>query len=184
MKYTKIISALFVSVLLTTGVLAQTTNAPVAATDNGIGQWTLSLDGSGVTTIPDGPSQSAFGFNLAVGRTFCVNLPLVNCVNFYSGVRQGFSYVSSPSSTTLFNTRGYLDVTLLTYKNFELDAGANIGAYYGNTPLTWVVSPEVVTKYWLSKNTAVYGRVEFPFNISNNEWNNALQYGLGIEVKF
>lgn len=140
-------------------------------------QWTLSLGGSGATTTT-GDSESIFGADISFGRTGHLLLPLEG------GIRQSFGYDSSGEGTTLFTTRLYLDATLLSYKKLDLFAGGSAGLTYGNTKPLWEAGPEAGLRFWLKKDVAVLGRVEYPFDLDNGRSKDFLRYFLGLQVKF
>lgn len=140
-------------------------------------QWVLSLGGVGATGT-DSDGETAFGIDLSIGRTGHLLLPLEG------GLRQSFSYATEGEDTALLSTRGYLDVTLLDFKGFDLFVGGNIGLLYGNTEPEWGLSPEAGLRFWLKKDVAILGRVEYPYDLTNGEWDDTLKYFLGFQVKF
>jgi hypothetical protein len=157
------------------GVLAQETFSlkPAVVPE----QWTLSLGGSGATTTT-GDSQTIFGTDLSLGRTGHLLLPLEG------GLRQSFGYDSRDDGSVLFSTRLYLDATLLSYKKLDLFAGGSFGLTYGNTKPLWEAGPEAGLRFWLKKDVALLGRVEYPFDLDNGRSNDFLRYFLGIQAKF
>lgn len=139
-------------------------------------QWVLSLGGSGGTTTT-GDSQSAFGADISIGRTGHLLLPLEG------GLRQSFDYVSMNGGSTLLSSKVYLDATLISYKRLDLFAGGNIGMTYGNVPMFWEAAPEAGVRFWLKRDVAVIGRVEYPFDLTNGKSENNLKYFVGLQVK-
>jgi len=141
--------------------------------------WVMTLGGAGATgTKADG--LTAFGVNASLGRTLKLGLPAE------LGVRQGFGYVSDPSSV-LLTTKPYLDFTLVSFFDKKLDiyAGANIGAAYGDMATRWTVAPEVGVDYWIAKNVAIDGRLEYALDInSSGKSQNVLGYFVGVKFKF
>lgn len=141
-------------------------------------QWVLSLGGSGSTTTT-GNSESLFGADISIGRTGHLLLPLEG------GLRQGFYYNSAADDNeTLFSTKGYLDVTVLTYKKLDLFAGGSVGLTYGNTKPIWTAGPEAGLRFWIKKDVSILGRVEYPFDLDNSRAEDVLKYFLGLQVKF
>lgn len=164
-------------VLLTcVAAFAADTNV-VTKVDPPASQWVLSLGGSGATTTT-GDSESIFGADISIGRTGHLLLPQE------FGLRQSFGYNSTADNETLFSTKLYFDTTLLTYKKLDLFAGGNVGMTYGNTPLLWTAGPEAGARFWLKKDVAILGRVEYPFDLNNNRAEDTLKYFLGLQVKF
>lgn len=198
-KLSKVLVGVFCALLLATSAFAAdtavkaSTNAPVAVTttpaDSGLTylwhqpkvddqQWTFMIGGGGATGLKS-DSETAFGLDLSVGRTTQLLLP------FEFGLRQNIGYASQGEDTTLLTTKVYADWTLLSYKKFDLFAGGNIGATYGNTPMLWTAAPETGVRYWLAKNVGIEGRLEFPFDIGDNtKFQNAMTYTVGLKVKF
>jgi opacity protein-like surface antigen len=177
MKYIKtLVAALVATALFTTAAVAAT-NAPavtVPAADKG--DWTLTLAGSGATTL-SGVSQSDVGLELGVGHTGKVLLPVE------LGVRQTIAYNSKPASLG-FNSKIYADFTLIKVWNVELQAGANAGVAYGDTAFTYSVAPEAVAKLYLKKDIWAFGRVEYPYDISAGTSKNTLVYTIGLGLSF
>lgn len=179
MKYIKtIIGALVATALLATVVnAAPSTNAPVVSSE---GQWTLSLSGTGATATKS-PSDSVIGAQIALGHTGKLILPLE------AGVRQGFGYASANGGTALFSTSPFVDWTVLKLGNLEFDLGGNVGATYGNTPLTWKAAPEGVVRLYLKQDVDLFGRIEYPFALNGNNGpvaQDSLVYTIGLRVKF
>lgn len=207
-KFSKIIVGVFCALLLATSAFAadtavKATNAPVAVTttpSTGLSylweqpkvedpSWVFAIGGSGATGLK-GNSETAFGLNLQLGRTAQLLLP------FEYGVRQSFSYASSTpqsactiggddDSSTLFTTKLYADWTLLTYKKLDLFAGGNVGLTYGNTSPLWTAAPETGLRFWLKKDVAIEGRVEFPFDLNDGaKFQDAMTYTVGLKLRF
>lgn len=178
------IVGVFCAVLLTMSAFAASTNTPVtiktvkAESPN---SWVFSIGGSGATTTK-GVSQSAFGADLSLGRTFTLLLPIE------AGFRQSFGYASKDGGNVDFFTDIYVDGTLFTIKKVNVDVfvGGNAGLYYGNIPTTWTVAPEAGLRWWMKKDVALVGRVEYPFTVDSSMFkeDGALKYYLGVLVKF
>ncbi len=139
--------------------------------------WVLTLGGNG-SSATTGDSQSAFGAEVSFGRTGRVLLPLE------IGVRQSLSYSSVDDGAVVGGTKVYADATLLKLWKLDLFAGGNVGAFYGNTPLTWVASPEAGLRFWLRDDVGVVGRVEYPFSLNDQRALDKLQYSVLLQVKF
>lgn len=138
--------------------------------------WTLTLSGAGQTQLK-GDHGSSFGVDLGLGKEGKLLLPVEG------GVRQSFGY-QSEGSDTVFATKLYLDVFPVHFKRFELGLGANAGAAYGNTPLTWTAGPEAVIRFWAAKNVGLYGRVEYPLDLNRREFGDRLNYVIGAVVRW
>lgn len=179
-KYTKwFVNALcvlaLVSATATFAADTATAKAPVQ-TEQPANSWTLTLGGSGATTTT-GDSQSAFGFDVGVGRTLQLVLPAE------IGVRQGLAYASNDGGNVVADTHLFVDWTLLTVKRVELFAGGNVGATYGNTPLEWSAAPEVGVRWRLKNDVDIVGRVDYSFDLNNRRAEDTLRYFLGFRVK-
>ena len=171
MKYIKtLIGALFVAAFVSSAVAAEPTE-----------RWTLSLAGSGATAVDS--KSTTFGTELSLGLNAKVVLPVE------LGVRQGVAY-SSDDSKVVFGTRVYSDFTVLSLgKNLNFFAGANGGAVYGDTAVSWVVGPEVGARLFLKKDVFVFGRVQYDFDLNNRTSLNQtaldkVRYALGLSVRF
>ena len=136
--------------------------------------WVVSLGGVG-STITSGDSKTGFGVDLSVGRTGHLLLPLE------AGIRQNVSY---NGSDTLLTTAVYSDWTLLTYKKLDLFGGLNVGMTYGNTKPLFTAAPEGGIRWWVKKDVAIQLRAAVPFNLSNGDFLDRVQYTLGFQVKF
>lgn len=180
MNITKtVLGVLFASALFTVAALGAdaTSTAPVVPTGHDLGQWTLSLGGSG-TQVTSGDKTFAGGLNISVGHTGDLILPLE------FGVRQGVGY--SSGDLWSLNTHVYNDWVLVKLGSLELDLGGNGGAYYGNHPIAWTIAPEAVERLWLTKTVNAYLREEYAFNVSATgvEAKNALGIEAGLQVRF
>jgi len=193
-KINKMIVGVFCALLLATSAFAASTavnastNAPVVVTtvavDVPTDAWVLTLGGSGGTTTK-GDSQSVFGVDLSVGRSIMLSdKSYLN--NVEVGVRQGISYASQNNGNVLLSTKAYADLTLFTYKTVDLFAGANVGLIYGDTEATWIVAPEAGLRWWMKKDVAIVGRLEYPYTDRSGGFSevNALTYFLGLQIKF
>lgn len=175
MKFTKtILGVLFASALFTVTALGADATVP---TGKDLGQWSLSLGGSGAVTTGNSSTVNSGGF-IELGHTGDLILPLE------FGVRQGVGYATGNQwalSTHVFN-----DWTLVKLGSLEFDAGINGGLTYGNTPLAWSFAPEVVGRLWLTKSVNTFIRGEFPFDITSNgvRVENKVGLTLGLNVRF
>jgi hypothetical protein len=186
-KIRKMFSGVFIALLLATSMFAYDIRATDVPSTNKITavesvkapaeSWTLTLGGAGMTMLK-GKSDSAVGLDVSIGRTGHLLLPVE------AGVRQSFAYATPGDGTVLFNTKLYSDWTLLTVKRFDLFAGGNIGMAYGNIPLMFSAAPEAGLRCWIKKDVAIVGRVEYPFDLNNGCSRDALNYFLGVQVKF
>lgn len=136
--------------------------------------WVVSLGGVG-STVTSGNNGTGFGADLSIGRTGHLLMPLE------AGIRQNITYTGSD---TLLTTAAYCDWTLLTYKKLDLFGGLNVGMTYGNTKPLFTAAPEGGVRWWVKKDVAIQLRAAVPFNISNGDFLNAVQYTLGFQVKF
>ena len=138
--------------------------------------WILSLSGNGNTTLGSG-GETLVGADVAVGHTGKILLPVE------AGLRQGFGYASQ-SDTAIFDTKVYFDVLPLKFSRFEAGLGLNVGATYGNTPIVYSASPEAIVRFWLTEKAGIFGRVEYPFDLGDNELGDRILYSLGLVVRF
>lgn len=176
MNITKtVLGVLFASALFTVTALGADVTAP---TGKDLGQWTLSLGGSGAVAT-ETRANFAGGAEIDLGHTGDLILPLE------FGVRQTVGYVSNGDLWSL-STHVYNDWTLIKLGSLEFDLGANVGLTYGNTPLAWTLAPEAVQRVWLLNNVNAFLREEFPFNLKDNgvKAQNSLALTLGIQVRF
>lgn len=136
--------------------------------------WTLTLSGGG-STQTSGDKDTVFNTEFSLGRTGNILLPVE------AGVRQAFSYGDGDvvSTTKLFG-----DWTLFSLWRVEGFAGANFGASYWNTPLTWSVAPEAGLRFRVTESTHIVGRVECPYDLNPSKWRETLVYSLGVRVQF
>ena len=165
MKNYKWITGIFCAIALTLSPAA------FAEDEN---QWTLSLGGSGATVTTDN-GATGFGADLSIGHTGKLLLPIE------AGVRQGIAY---NSSDVVLNTKVYADFTLLSVKAFDVFAGGNIGAYYGDTPVLWRIAPEAGIRLWLKDDVGILARAEAPFDLEGWKYQDNIRYFLGFQVKF
>ena len=192
---------------------APTTNTPtivpISQTIVNNGNWSIGLSLRGVaniTTPASTANNSTYGGELEFGRALKIGLP------GYISIRQDFSYIEinsttlekikvkpvAPSTTPTtkkvvektstsgvqFGTKLAYDWQLFRIGNWSVDAGANAGAYYGNQTLDWQVSPEVDTRLFLTKNSNVFGRVEYPFDLNSGQFTGGLVYSIGYQWRF
>lgn len=168
--------SIIAALTMATGVAATTNDQPVRVT-SAAEQWHFRLNGGGVTDF-NSTGTTSVGVNFEIGNSVgTVILPLE------VGLRQGIAY-QSDTDAFLLGTRAYADFTLLSYKKVDVFAGASIGIVYGNTPLTWVGSPEVGAKYWVKKDVALTVRAEYPFDLATTKTMDKLTYVFGVEFKF
>lgn len=139
--------------------------------------WVLTLGGKGSTEVV-GTGESAAGLEVSIGHTGKVLLPAE------LGLRQSLSYTTNGDDTLVAGTKVYADFTVLNFKKLDLFVGANGGAQYGNTPLTWSVAPEAGLRFWVVENVAVVGRVEYPYDLNPARFRESLDYNLLLQVKF
>lgn len=194
-KIGKLITGVFAALLIATSAFAAdtavkaSTNTPLAVTttvttNTFASDWVFTLGGNGTTTTK-GDSQSAFGVNLSAGKT--LNLFKAN---EEVGVRQSIGYASENGGATVFSTKPYVDVNVLSFNLTKtipvtLFAGGNAGLTYGNTPLRWTVAPEVGIDVWLAPNVAVEGRGEYAFDLNNGARSqDSIGWFLGAKFKF
>jgi hypothetical protein len=140
-----------------------------------ISGYTLSLGGAGVTTTGD-DTTTAFGLNVGLGLKAKVVVPVE------VGVRQGVAYAYDDGNSVIFDTSLFADATLVSFKGFDVFAGVFAGPTYGNTTLKWNGGPEVGVRYWLKKDVAIVGRVDYGFDLVNWKSHDALRYFLGFRV--
>lgn len=199
-KISKLLVGVFCALLLATSAFAAdtavkaSTNAPVAVSTVAAPtytflagqapvadpQWVFAIGGSGATGLQS-DSETAFGLNFQIGRTAQLLLP------FEYGLRQGIGYASEGEDTTLLTTKAYADWTLAKLGPVDVFAGGNVGLTYGNTVPVWTAAPEIGADVWLtkSKNMAIEGRVEFPFDLNDGaKFNEAMTYTVGLKVRF
>lgn len=154
-------------------------NVQISSGDNSTStpesEWVFTLGGTGQTYTRD--ASTSFGTDFSIGQRRTVILPIE------LGFRQGVAY--DGSSSTILNSRVYLDVTVLQYENIEVFGGANVGFVYGNIPSTYVLAPEAGVRWWFANNVCVLGRVEAPVQLNRRfEFTESLNYFLGVQVKF
>ena len=178
-KFTKISAGICIAIALTTSAFAADTAVKASAVQStpSSDSWTLTLGGSGTTTTK-GDSQTAFGVEVGIGRTGNLLFPIE------TGVRQSIGYASGNGGNTVFGTKLYNDWTVLKVKSVDVFAGGNAGATYGNVPLEFSAAPEAGLRWWLKKDVAVVGRIEYPFSLNSGKAADKLDYSLAFQVKF
>jgi hypothetical protein len=177
MKYIKmLISTLSVALVSTVVYAAPSTNLPLVASSE-LSPWTLSVSGGGSSALVN-DKNSVVGTQFQVGYLSKFVLP----VEF--GLRQNIGYSGGNGSSWVCSTKIYSDWTVLKLGNFQVDGGVNVGPAYGNTTLTWTISPEVVTRLYLTKTVDLFGRVEYPYNLNVGATANRLDYVIGLRVRF
>jgi hypothetical protein len=173
--------------------------------------WRFSLAGFGndnVTTPASTQNKNVYGAEIELSHDINIVLP------GYIGIRQDLGYsqstvnrvvnVSSPvppccsldgkdnvSTVKSFDKDGYQAATkvfydwqLLRIGNLAFDGGANFGVYYGEQDLNLQVSPEFDTRIFLWKNTDIFGRVEYPYDINSGQFAGSIKYTAGIRIGF
>lgn len=165
------------SILL--GLVLSVATLTLKADDN----WILTLSGSGTSglqsknDLPSGITDTALGVNVGIGRTGKLLLPIEG------GARQGFSWASE-NDAKIFDTQLYFDAFPVKFKRFELGAGVNVGATYGNTPIVYSAGPEAVARIWIKDDVGIQGRVSYPFDLGNQKLGDRLIYTLSLIVRF
>lgn len=177
MKYVKWLVSSFITSVLFTSVAfaAPSTNAPVVKSDD-LGSWTLSLSGAG-STVTKASSDTSVGGELSLGHTGKLILPIE------VGVRQGIAYQSANSEKYDFSTKGFADIAVLKLGNLETDGGANFGINYGATRPNLTVAPEGVLRLYLKKDVDIFGRIEYPFDVTSGGAQNKFRYILGFRIQ-
>jgi len=184
MKYIKTLVGAFVALtLLTTAVQAApstNTTATVQQTVSDLGLWTFALSGQGNTTINNSSTKvsSNIGAEFQLGYITKIVLPAE------VGVRQGIGYADANSASWMLSTKVYSDWKVVRVGNLEADAGVNVGATYGNRPINYTASPEIVGRLYLKKDVNLFARVEYPFDLSAGKSQDNLVYTLGLQVRF
>lgn len=138
----------------------------------------LIIGGNG-SVITKGASGSIFGANVSLVQTGTLGLP------FQVGVRQTIEHQDFEGfdDISIFSTKVFYDVIFLKItKRLDVAAGANFGAYYGNTPLLWQVAPEFGVRWWLRPTAALVGRVEYPYDLNHGRALNIITYFFGFQV--
>jgi len=182
MKYIKTLLALtiltsFVGISSVSKASDTNTNAVVSQSQNDTEQWTFAVSGQGSTSLSSKNDATSIGGEFQIGHTGQFVLP------FQAGVRQDIGYVSSGDKWNL-STKPYADWTLIKFWKLETDGGFNVGPTYGNQPLTWTGSPEVVQRLYVKKDVDLNVRAEYPINLQTGKTENQLLYTLGVEIRF
>ena len=185
---------------------AATTNEVVKTSNITSNSWTFAVDGVGSTSV-NGNNETTAGGQFELGKHVNVTIPLTKDeVPTVVGIRQSIVYAdvsrtfytvkqncnqsfttseTTKSSTDLnYSTAIFADFDIFTYKRFELDGGANLAAQYGNQPDTFTVSPEAVGRIFFRKDVDLFGRAEYPFNLSSGKSEDAINYYVGIRIGF
>jgi hypothetical protein len=172
------------SKLFAGALCAMLLSASAFASDLAPERWSLTLGGTGMSDTK-GSKNTSFGMDMSLGRTGKLILPLE------AGIRQGVNYgeVSPSTDGVVLNTKGYVDWTLISYKQLDIFGGGNIGAVYGNTTMGWTAAPELGLRVWLNgvKTVAVVGRAEYVFNLSNctvSPDQDTVKYFLGLAYRW
>ena len=190
MQYIKTLAGVLLATLFVTTAFAGDLKGPQfdknnlfgLSSTNSVEPWTLTLGGGGVTTT-SGDSQSAFGANFQLGHVDTLILP------GEVGLRQSFGWASTPNKNGgdwLLSTSVYQDWKVLSYKSFDLLAGGNVAAGYGNRTLGWTVGPEVEARLWLKKDVFTFFRTSYNFDLNSSGFRSqdTLGYVLGLGFKF
>ena len=138
--------------------------------------WILTLAGTGQTQL-ENSHGTTLGLDIGLGKEGKLLLPAEG------GVRQNFGY-NTDGNDAVFATKLYLDFFPIHFHRFELGVGANVGAAYGNTLLTWTGAPEGVVRFWLTETAGLFGRVEYPLDINNHSFGDRLNYVVGVAVRW
>jgi hypothetical protein len=136
------------------------------------GDWSISLNGAGV-------SQSSFdsgGFaaGIEIGHRFTEALEI--------SLRQGVGYASGDgdgSSTWALSTRLGGDA-FINFQRVQPFLGASIGVDYGSgsTPTTWSFAPEAGCRFYVQQRAFLFARIAYDIPLSDGD--NTWQYGIGI----
>jgi len=180
MKYIKLLVATIVaSLFVSVASAAPSTNLVATTTDN-LTPWTFSLSGQGNSTLNNNSTykNSNIGAEFQLGYITKIVLPAE------VGVRQVIGYSDSEGANWNLSTKAFTDFTLIRVGNLEADAGGNIGTTYGNQPGYWTAAPEVVGRLYLKKDVDVFGRVEYPYDITKGASQDTLTYTIGLRVRF
>jgi hypothetical protein len=208
MKYKKLIIGAIASLIVSVGAIAQTNQStvPIAQTTVSQGIWRFSLSGRGVANIATPASvnnNSSFGGEIEVSHALKLGLP------GEIGIRQDFSSAEyttlktvsvkpvppatkptkkttkSTTSDLQYGTKVFYDWQLFKVGNVAVDAGGNVGAYYGSSQaVDWQTSPEVDARLFLTKNINTFVRAEYPFDINKGEFTGELVGTVGFQFRF
>lgn len=142
-----------------------------AETNNVWFPWTLSIQGSGGTSLKQDNSSFATSFGLTRNDV----LPHVDF-----GVRQSIGFADLLSGGTAL-AQDY-NIKLLPW--LKVYGGVSEGAAYKEKlPTTWFVGPEVGLKLYVHKDVYINGRVNYDFQLSDSS-KDALRYTIGISIPF
>jgi hypothetical protein len=181
MKYIKTLVGVFVALALfaTVASAAPSTNL-VATTTETLSPWTFSLSGQGNSTLNNNSTykSSNVGAEFQLGYITKIVLPAE------VGLRQTIGYSDSQGANWNLSTKTFSDWTIIRVGNLEADAGGNFGTSYGNQVGDWTAAPEVVGRLYLKKDVDVFGRVEYPFDLTKGTSENTLVYSIGLRVRF
>jgi len=181
MKYIKTLIGTFVTLALfaTVASAAPSTNLVATTTDN-LGPWTLAVSGQGNTALNNSSTykSSDVGAEFQIGYNTVVILPAE------IGIRQGIGYSDSTGATWNFSTKVFTDLRVIKLGNLEADAGVNVGNTYGNQVGDWTGAPEVIGRLYLKKDVDLFGRVEYPFDLTKGTSQDSLTYTIGLRVRF
>ncbi len=181
MKYIKLLVAAFVASLFVTAASAAPSTNLVASTTDDLGPWTFALSGQGNSTLNNNSAKfqhSNIGAEFQVGYNTTVVFPTE------LGVRQVIGYNDADSAQWFLSTKVYSDWKVIRLGNLEADAGANVGNSYGTTTGDWTAAPEIVGRLYLKKDVDVFGRVEYPYDLTKGATEDTLTYTIGLRVRF
>lgn len=182
MKYIKAVVGAVVALSLVVSVASASpsTNAVVAKVSD-LGPWTFALSGQGNTKLEDNTAHyksSTIGAEFELGHSAQIVLPAE------VGFRQSIGYSDASDSHWDLSTKAFTDWRVFRLGNLEADAGGNAGVAYGNQSADWTVSPEATARLYLKKDVDLFGRVEYPYDITKGTVENNLTYTLGLRVRF
>jgi hypothetical protein len=181
MKHIKTLVGVFAALALfaTVASAAPSTNL-VATTTDTLSPWTFSLSGQGNSTLNNNSTykSSNVGAEFQLGYITKIVLPAE------VGLRQTIGYSDSQGANWNLSTKAFSDWTVIRVGNLEADAGGNFGTSYGNQAGDWTAAPEVVGRLYLKKDVDVFGRVEYPYDITKGASQDTLTYTIGLRVRF
>ena len=181
MKYIKTLVGAFVALaLLATSVQAAPSTNTVSQVASDLGLWTFALSGQGNSTI----NNTSTKVSSNIGAEFQLGYNTIVITPAEIGVRQGIGYADGNGASWAFSTKLYSDWKIIRVGNLEAAAGANVGAIYGSNPISYTASPEVVGRVYLKKDVNLFGRVEYPFDLSAGKAQDNLIYTIGLQVRF
>ena len=181
MNYIKLLVTTFVVSLFTTLATsaAPSTNLVVATTDN-LGPWTFAVSGQGNSTLDTSVKYK----NSDIGAEFQIGYNTTLVFPTEVGLRQSIGYSDASGANWGLSTKAYSDWRVIRLGNLEADAGANVGDSYGTQTGDWTAAPEVVGRVYLKKDVDLFGRVEYPFDLTKGTSQNTLLYSIGIRIRF